>query len=366
MVNKAKTMRTANVRISAVNNTKENGIVKYSLEDIQNILKRWEAEKNFEYFLIEHKEDMTNIHFHIVLKFASNATFQVIKNKFPYGDIQPSRSIKNSIQYLVHMNNPEKYQYSWEEVLTNSKDLKKYMLRSKVSEELDIKDYIDAIGKGIIKEYEYTEKIPIEIYSKYSSRIDRAFKFYYDKISLNADRKVEVEFIYGESGLGKTLLAKTLAELVHKSYCISSSSNDPLQDYRGQEVLILDDLRDDVFKFDDLLKILDNDTRSSINSRYRNKHFIGKTIIITSTVKLEDWYSWKEYEDKTQLKRRIGSKIEVGKENIKFYEYNRDIRDYKSVGEIINICKISSDILKEEKKKKKGIKEKYKYLFDNF
>ena len=49
------------------------------------------------------------------------------------------------------------------------------------------------------------------------------------------------------------------------SNCISSSSNDPFQDYMGQKAIILDDLRDKAFingngtdNFEDLLKKLRN------------------------------------------------------------------------------------------------------------
>ena len=40
-----------------------------------------------------------------------------------------------------------------------------------------------------------------------------------------------------------------------------------------EDVLILDDLRDSDFKFTDLLKILDNHTKSTVKSRYHNKAF---------------------------------------------------------------------------------------------
>lgn len=331
----AKTMRNSNIRISRVNNTKE-GLVIYEKEDILNILEEWQKEKEFEYFFIEHNEDIENIHYHLVLRFKSVTRFETIKNKFQYGNIENSKSVKNSVQYLVHLNSPEKHQYEFKDIITNSTELNKYMLKSKVSEELDINYYIDEIVNGNIREYEYTEKIPVHIYAKYSTRIDKAFKFYYDKLSMNSSREIDVEFYYGKGGTGKTLYAKTICEEFGESYCISSSSNDPLQDYKGQDVLILDDLRDDVFKFDDLLKILDNNTKSSMNSRYKNKMFVGKRIIITSNIELREWYKLNKKEDIHQLHRRIGLMARFSASFIEFYSYNLFEKRYEFVKDKIN------------------------------
>ena len=356
-INLKKNMKTANIRVSAINNTKTNGVINYSVNSMQLILEKWAKEKQMEYFLIEHREDLDNIHFHIVIKFGNVTRFETIKNKFPYGNIESSKSIKNSVQYLVHMNSPEKHQYKWEDIITNTKELNKYQLKSKVSEELDINYYIEEINKGNIKEFESYDKIPILIYTKYGSRIDKAYKIYYERMSKDIDRKIEVEFMFGGGGTGKTLFAKTDCEIKNLSFCISSSSNDPMQDYRGEDVLILDDLRDSSFKFADLLKILDNNTRSSISSRYRNKCFIGSKIIITSNSDLDNWYNWESYEDKHQLKRRIKTMIKFTHKDITFYEYDNIVKKYEYIMSIDNMFRSMPEI-----EKGKAIIDKYAYL----
>ena len=339
-----KTMKNSNIRITRINNTK-NGVKIYEREEILRILDKWQEEKELEYFFIEHTEDINNIHYHIVIRYNSPTRFETIKNKFQYGDIQNSKSVKNSIQYLVHLNDPQKFQYNWSEVVTNSKELNKYMLKSKISEELDIKYYINEIAQGNIKEYEYTTKIPIEIYSKYASRIDKAFKFYYDNYSINSDRNIAVEFFYGSSGSGKTTYAKMKCVELNLSHCVSSSSNDPLQDYRGEDVLILDDLRDDSFKFDDILKILDNHTNSSIKSRYKNKQFVGKKIIITSTIPLHEWYEReRKYEEIHQFRRRIKVLLNFDRDKIHTLYYNNTTKKYEKYNTIINYYYFQTDL----------------------
>ena len=112
-------------------------------------------------------------------------------------------------------------------------------------------------------------------------------------------------------------------ESLEYDYCISSSSNDPFQDYKGQNAIILDDLRDKAFEFEDLLKILDNNTASSVRSRFANKVFNGKMIVITTTVPLWYWYSHlrtNSNDTLLQLYRRISCYVVVTHEEITVFE----------------------------------------------
>ena len=85
----------------------------------------------------------------------------------------------------------------------------------------------------------------------------------------------------------------------------------------------MDDLRDTTFeRFDDLLKILDNNTQSSVKSRFNNKVFNGKMIVITSSVPLCYWYPSHRYsrdDNLQQLYRRIGSYVEITAETVTVY-----------------------------------------------
>ncbi|MFT2804469.1 tRNA methyl transferase PRC-barrel domain-containing protein, partial [Candidatus Phytoplasma asteris] len=74
------------------------------------------------------------------------------------------------------------------------------------------------------------------------------------------ERNMECVFITGMSGSGKTTLAKKIAKDKNYQTYISSGSNDVLDDYQGQECIILDDLRSNCLGLTDLLKMLDNNT----------------------------------------------------------------------------------------------------------
>ena len=93
--------------------------------------------------------------------------------------------------------------------------------------------------------------------------------------------------------------------------------------------MLLDDCRDKTFdKFEDFLKIIDNHTQSSVQSRFNNKCFNGEVIVITSSVPLRYWYRGKnskgiyfslQDEDFVQLYRRITMYVEITKEEIAVY-----------------------------------------------
>ena len=110
-----------------------------------------------------------------------------------------------------------------------------------------------------------------------------------------------------------------------------------MQDYKGEDVLILDDLRDSDFKFTDLLKILDNHTKSTVKSRYHNKAFIGDTIVITSYKPLQDWYFDVPSESKHQLYRRIKQMYKFNNDKIDCFEYNERSFKYEFVGTAPNV-----------------------------
>lgn len=324
-------MKTAFIRVSSKNETKEKGIVTYTFAQINDILVEWSKSANITYWFIEHTadEEVSLTHWHIVIKFKSPYPFEQVKSKFPYGDIESAKNIKKAIQYLVHFNDKSKVQYSWDNIHTNCDDMTPYKVTSISQDEVSLQTILDDIEKGSIREYNQFDKIPIEIWSKYRTRIDNALTYKREKIVMDKDRQILVVFVSGASGKGKTTFAKTYCKMNKKSFCISSSSNDVMQDYKGEDVLILDDMRDDSFTYTDLLKVLDNHTRSTVKSRYHNKAFIGDTIIITSYKPLNDWYFNVDADAKKQLYRRIPIMFKMYDNKIEQYHYSNDNMRYE-------------------------------------
>lgn len=140
-------------------------------------------------------------------------------------------------------------------------------------------------------------------------------------------------YFYGDAGTGKTTYAKQLCEKMGYSYCVSSGSNDPLDSYKGEDVIILDDLRPSVFALSDLLKMLDNNTASTVKSRYYNKVLECKMIIITSTLQIDEFFKNVFSEQKEtikQLKRRCKYYYRFTEDKIYMRYYNEKSADYSA------------------------------------
>lgn len=334
----AKSYRTAFIRVTSENDT-ENGLIVYKKKDISNILEDWSSSASITYWFIEHTADdeVSKTHYHIVIKFKSPMPFGAIKVKFPYGNIESARNVKATIQYLIHYNDKSKVQYDWEDIVTNCLDMTPYKIQSVSQQEITIQKIIEDIDSGIIREYNQFTLIPIELWSKHKSRIENALTYYRERVYMDKNREINVIFLSGDTGTGKTTFAKEYCNSIEKSFCVSSSSNDPMQDYKGEDVLILDDLRDSDYKFTDLLKILDNHTKSTVKSRYHNKSFIGNTIIITSYKPLQDWYFDIARENKEQLYRRIKQMYKFTEETIDCFMYDEEKHRYEPAGSAPNI-----------------------------
>lgn len=347
----AKSMKTAFIRVASENNT-QNGLVKYNKNDIDKLLQEWASSCRLTYWYIEHSADdeVSLTHWHIVIRFANPTPFENIKSKFPYGDIENAKSIKWCVQYLIHLNDKSKVQYKWENIVTNCEDMTPFKVQSNAQGEITIQRIMEQIEKGEIREYNQFEYIPIDIWAKYKTRIENGLTYYRERVCMDKDRQINVVFMSGETGVGKTSFAKQYCTMAKKSFCVSSSSNDPMQDYKGEDVLILDDLRDSDFKFTDLLKILDNHTKTTMKARYHNKAFIGETIIITSYRPLNDWYYDVPKESKEQLYRRVKTQYKFYQEYIEIFEYSEELHRYEYVGKIPNVI-----TMKAREKAKMGL-----------
>ena len=332
----------------AKNNSFEvTGRLEYFTDNLKNALIEWCNKNNYEYATILHDKDIkhndeTNEdeeveqHRHFIVNTKSSRwTFQMILQRFEAIGLKTTMLQKvrkgwnNALSYLVHRTENAvkegKHLYELNEVESNFDYIKTVdIIENQVEEKKAVADeVIEAILDGRCRRYNYTNFIGGLDYTKrgVSERVEKAFRWVETKLlEESKGRKMKVYWISGMPGIGKTTLAKMICENSGWSYAISSSSNDALQDYNGQDCLILDDFRPDGWTKSDVLKMLDNNTSSSIKSRYQNKLTCYLKCIIITTVKkpLEFWnesnWSGNKSEDFTQLERRITHFVEIFKE----------------------------------------------------
>ena len=318
--------------------------------DIQEVCKRYTTIKNWAY--IKHDKDDTRPHYHIYLHFGgSSVDTKLVSNWFqvPENFINKIKGRRvDMLLYLTHANSTQKHkhQYSSDEIIANF-DLESEIESSKIIG--DFKKYSYA------QQLAYINTLPIGEKSKMYTQLKKLWELECQCLTLTTDRNIQVIFITGKGGTGKTFYAKKLCERLQYDYCVSSSSNDPFQDYLGQKAMIFDDMRDKSFDFEDLLKILDNHTGSSVKSRFNNKVFNGNLIIITSSVPLLYWYSKLKsgIDSLVQLYRRINCYIEITKELIKVYDEGVDEHGHPKgqVETFLNDLILSKDKQTEQNKK---------------
>lgn len=325
--------------------------VEFFKGDVQEIIKSHKTIKQWAYIL--HDKDDTAKHYHIYLNFGSSGVDTKLVGEW-FG-LQESQVEKikgrktDALQYLTHTDNKQKYkyQYSPTEVIANF-DFETEITNAKILGDFENFSYAEQL--------DYVHGLPVSEKTSAFAKLEKLWKLRCQWLTLHADRKLEVIFVCGAGGTGKTYYAKKLLKSMNLDFCISSSSNDPLQDYLGQKALILDDCRDRAFKtFEDCLKLLDNDTASSVSSRFHNKVFNGEVIIITSAVPLAYWFRNKSLfpisnEDYNQLYRRISCYVHITKEEIEVFH---DLDEYGKPKGIAQVFKNELAQMTKEKKEKR-------------
>lgn len=281
-------------------------------------------------------ESLKAPHFHIFLQFNKTTDIITVAKAFEVDNTRVqkimAKSYAQAIPYLVHANAPDKFQYDVEEVKANfdyKKAIENYKNKTNGTKRLDeIKEQIE---NGIIREYNVNDYVSMEEYAKYKTTIERCLEYQRANIAKKNIQK-EVIFMTGEPGTCKTTFAKDWAKNQGLSCFVSGSSNDPFDNYKGEDVVVLDDLRGSVFTLTDLLKILDNNTNTLVKSRYYNKVLNCQYIIITSVKEIDDFYQnvfEHEEEPILQLKRRCKTYMKFDKYTIEIYSFNKEMERYE-------------------------------------
>ncbi len=340
-------------------------------EPLQDILKRYKTIKKWAYILHDKDKDATP-HYDIYINFGDTGVESSEVAKW-FG-LQESQieKVKGRAQdmllYLIHGNDSQrhKYQYSPDEVVANF-DFKSELAKAQILGNFDKYSYAQQL--------KFIKTLPKDEQVKAFKQLKDHWKLHCEYLTLNPDRDIQVMFITGKAGSGKTYYAKKFLKKLNYDFAISSASNDPFQDYQGQDGIILDDVRDTVFEFQDLLKMLDNNTASSFKSRFNNKVFNGKMIVITSSIPLQYWYKslsssmptwYKEVrtsgkEDFKQLTRRISCYVVVTEDTVTVYTELDE--DGKPCGKSVVY---ENEVKKLKDKRKEEQKFDFHSVFDSF
>lgn len=297
----------------------------YDCSQIKTLCKHFEYIKDFA-FVQHDKDEGKKEHYHIALQTHYTLSSERIAKDFGVNEnaVEKAKSTRKThkfddvLLYLIHKNAPDKYQYSTDEV-TASFDYASFIEkhRSKEAKSSRKIEIIEQIQMGYIREYNLHEHITAMEFVQFGTVIKSAFQ-YREKMLAGSERNMDVIFIQGKSGVGKTTFAKKIAQKRGLDYFISSSSNDILYGFASQPCCILDDVRGSVMTYSDWLKLLDNNTNSTVKARYNNKNLAEvNLLIITTPNTIDEFYNEifdHEGESIIQLKRRCGTYIRMEKD----------------------------------------------------
>ncbi|GAA5429435.1 Rep family protein [Lactococcus lactis] len=308
----------------------------------------------------ENKNGLKDAHIHGYLEFSKQKTIASISSvlaiepqyveapkKGRYGRL-------NCLAYLIHAKNLDKYQYSPEEVETfetfdyeefiddNLEDFKKYNAtdkRKKGEIGLDLALQEVQQGKLKLREIMRDENLAL-LYANHMNQFNDSFNFYGLRNAMLRLDELEqgkydltVLYIQGAPGIGKSFLAREVAQKVREygnkhgfaSDVFSASSSNPFDDYYGEDILILDDLRQESLKVSDWLKLFDPLNTARMSARYRNKMIVPRLVILANYQSIEQFFGSFNFknEDINQFIRRISFSSKITEKSFGIPPFDR-------------------------------------------
>lgn len=295
-------------------------------------------------------------HIHAIIKFAKGkgGTVAKIANAVglePQFVEKPARgkfAYDNMLSYLVHIKYIDKCQYEPSEVYTargrnyinvfheREEDWLKGRAKIQVEKAKIDADWLEEkilTGEVTKQQVILTDKY-YAIYARNKRRCEDAFDTYGQHKIYKTMQKMEdgefktsVFYVTGKSHSGKSYFTDNLVKSIQTkvkeemgetwTVCTCAASN-PFDEYLGQEILVMDDLRGIALTASDWLKLLDPDRINMGSARYRNKQMACRVIIINSERDVLDFFYYMKSiggddrsEAMDQFLRRIMAKIIV-------------------------------------------------------
>ena len=242
----------------------------------------------------------------------------------------------NALAYLIHAKDKDKYSdvetfdtFDYEAFVNqNREDFEKYAAtkkREKSDESLDL-----TLSKIQLGELTYNDVMEDDslafLFGNNQQKFREGFNFYGERQTFlrlkSLERKeyqMTVIYIQGDSDIGKSELAKHIAlqaqaklnEVGLRGDIYSASSSNPFDNYLGEDILLLDDLREDTMRASDWLKLLDPLNSARMSARYQNKLVVPRLIIMPVYMSPKLFFGRIKAEDLNQFLRRINFLVDV-------------------------------------------------------
>ena len=255
----------------------------------------------------------------------------------------------NGFAYLIHATSGARHlhQYSADEVTANfdymeeiEKAAVKFAERSTSKDKIN--HILDMIAKGEISLKHAKDLLYGSEYAKAEKKLDAAHSLYLERCSnafceimKNNNQTINVNWIYGDTETGKTVLAKKAAASFG-DYYKTTTVKDPFQFYQAEPVIILDELRPASIPYSEILAMFDpfSGGKVTMSSRYYNKALSCHTFFVTTPYSPETFYKRtvphfeREIDRQGQFFRRLTSVLHLTLDTIEKMEYNESLQMY--------------------------------------
>lgn len=343
-----------------------------AIEEIHTIIHDKDVREVWDNVANNYVVEQKPVHFHSLIRFWKDETGKLwggtidkianavgLETQYVEKPKKGKYAYDNMLAYLTHIKDADKYQYDVSEVKSmglmdtkkNKPLFKTYeqyyserrkdwfegrakKKREKANVDIDMLEELILTGEVVKNQILLTDEY-FDIYARNKRRCDDAFDTYAQKkiartiqAMENGEFKVSVFFITGTSHSGKSVFTDNLVKQIQKDIkaemgvdwtVCSVASNNPFDEYLGEEILVMDDLRGMSLTPSDWLKLLDPDRINTGSARYRNKKMACRVIVINSEKDvLEFFYYLKgngggdaKAEAMDQFFRRILARVKV-------------------------------------------------------
>lgn len=264
--------------------------------------------------------------------------FQVEPQYIETGN-QGKNAMIGRLAYLTHQTEPDKFHYDPQDVETfgtfdyvnfvnNNKMKFKKLLATKryraTKYELNHLLQQVQVGKLFIEDILSDEKYYF-VYANNLAKFKEAFEAYAQRNSLltiqdRVAQKFEFTsiYIYGKSGSGKSEIAYDILKQIEllsqevglRWHSYFGGSKNAVDDYKGEELLLFDDVRSETFSPADWTKILDYKNKSALSGRFHNRPLSNRLVLMTNTQSPFEFFKF-ENEPIEQYLRRLTYVIRV-------------------------------------------------------
>lgn len=278
--------------------------------------------------------DLVPRHLHVLVHFSKPVLLGVVakclgvpENMMEKNKTRGRYAFSSAMAYLIHALSPKKHQYNPADVINGSfnKDVanesglyadyvkahsEEWNNRKATVERKARKLSFDKIYEDtMLGKYTHDDLVggPDDLYKLYvenQDKLDKARNAYLDRKFIqynraveNGDLKIQTLFVFGRAGQGKTRLAKRVAsglvDVSHGTWRVfQTGSQHPFDEYDGQEIILLDDIRANSMNASDWLHLIDPHNNGVASARYHDAKPMPRLLIITTTTPAHEFFAY--------------------------------------------------------------------------